>query len=149
MIRARRMTQLAQGFRFDLSNSLSGNIKLLAHFFQVCDRCSCRYRNAFSALWLPLRSIQTRYSGSLLSSLLQWQSPWATLRRHLHRDYSQNLKKSPKCESSSSPIGVSIEIGSLAIFRTRGLFPPASPFARQLFRRGFTAHFLQHLTGDS
>ncbi|EKD45276.1 MAG: hypothetical protein ACD_69C00359G0001 [uncultured bacterium] len=26
--------------------------------------------------------------------------------------------KSPKCESSSSPIGVSIDIGSLAIFRT-------------------------------
>ncbi len=26
--------------------------------------------------------------------------------------------KSPRCESSSSPIGVSIEIGSLAIFRT-------------------------------
>ena len=26
--------------------------------------------------------------------------------------------KSPKCESSSSPIGVSIEIGSLAIFST-------------------------------
>ena len=26
--------------------------------------------------------------------------------------------KSPRCESSSSPIGVSSEIGSLAIFRT-------------------------------
>ncbi|MCY1551702.1 hypothetical protein D9M68_880480 [compost metagenome] len=30
----------------------------------------------------------------------------------------ESSMKSPRCESSSSPIGVSMEIGSLAIFRT-------------------------------
>jgi hypothetical protein len=54
--------------------------------------------------------------------------------------------KSPRCESSSSPIGVSIEIGSLAIFSTlRILSSGMSIFFRQLFRRGLAAHLLQHL----
>ncbi len=33
-------------------------------------------------------------------------------------DTAVSSMKSPRCESSSSPIGVSMEIGSLAIFRT-------------------------------
>ena len=54
--------------------------------------------------------------------------------------------KSPRCESSSSPIGVSIEIGSLAIFSTlRILSSGISIFFASSSGVGFAAHFLQHL----
>src|SRR5262249_24862928 len=50
------------------------------------------------------------------------------LDRRIDRQYRVLVPmKSPRCESSSSPIGVSSEIGSLAIFRTLRTFSSGMP----------------------
>ena len=54
--------------------------------------------------------------------------------------------KSPRCESSSSPIGVSSEIGSLAIFEHLAhFFERHGELFGQFLRRRLAADFVQHL----
>ena len=58
--------------------------------------------------------------------------------------------KSPRCESSSSPIGVSSEMGSCAILRTlRTLATGDVHAAGDLFRGGFAAKLLHELTAGA
>ena len=56
--------------------------------------------------------------------------------------------KSPRCELSSSPMGVSSEIGCCAIFFTlRTLSTGISRRLGEFFRSGLAAEFLHHFAG--
>lgn len=102
------MTQFAQGFGFDLSNALTGHIKLFAHFFQSVVGIHVyakTHAQDFGFAWVKLSktSLVTSRKPEYMAA-----SDGATL-------FASSMK-SPKCESSSSPIGVSMEIAFLAIF---------------------------------
>ena len=95
------MTQFAQGFWLRFDGYVRGLRQTVCRPFER-GRYSCRYRNAYAGLWL--RAGQA------------FEDFFVTSQAGVHRGVCgatllASPMKSPKCESSSSPIGVSIEIG--------------------------------------
>ncbi len=130
------MTQFAQRLRFDLtirSRVTSNCLPTSSSVWSVL----YRYRNAYAELLLHARSGQP--------DVVRCRAQAFGGRRIQRQLEVVSSMKSPRCESSSSPIGVSWR---LALWRSSALCGsclPASDTFSQFFRRRFTAHLLQHL----
>src|SRR5258708_6373710 len=103
------MLQLAQRLGLDLADALAGNRELLADFLQrVVGVHADAEAHAQHAFLTRMSDASTRV---VVSRRLDW------IPASIGSPPSFSSMKSPRCESSSSPIGVSSEIGSLAIFK--------------------------------
>src|SRR5260364_68604 len=103
------MTRFTHRLGFNLTNPLARDIKLLADFFEriVCTHLNTEAHPQYFRFARGKRLEQ--FLHSILRPACNAASAGATV--------WVSSMKSPRCESSSSPIGVSIEIGSFAIFR--------------------------------
>ena len=115
------MLQLPERLGLDLADAFAGDRKLLADLFQTYGRCSCRCRSACAARAPRAGSGSPAHVGR--GSRGGW--PWIAASTGSTAFLSS--MKSPKWLSSSSPIGVSRLIGSLAIFRTLRTFSSGMP----------------------
>jgi hypothetical protein len=108
-----RVPQLAQRLRFDLTDALSAlTAKLCPTSSRVCSLPSPTPEAHLEDLFFRGVSVFSTDSVCSLRFRLMTASAGETTWR--------SSMKSPRCESSSSPIGVSSEIGSCAIFRPCG-----------------------------
>src|SRR3989442_9369006 len=109
LARAGGMPQLAQGLRFDLADALAGHGERLAHLFQGVLGAVVQAEAHFDH-FLFARCERLQHRRGLL---LQIQIDHRVRRRH----HGLVFDEVARCESSSSPIGVSSEMGSCAIFK--------------------------------
>lgn len=110
VLASRRMAQLAQRLGFDLadrSRVTSNCLPTSSRVWSVFMSMPKRMRSTLASR--AVRPARTSRVDSLRLSLVAISIGDCMV---------ESSMKSPRCESSSSPIGVSMEIGSLAIFST-------------------------------
>ena len=132
------MLQLSQCLGFNLANAFTRYRELLANFFQrmvgVHADAEAHAQHALFARCQRGEHAGCCFAQVALNGGIQRQNAFLS------------SMKSPRCESSSSPIGVSRLIGSLAIFITLRTFSSGiCSFLGQFFRRRLAADFVQHL----
>ncbi len=134
------MTQFAQRLRFDLTDTFAVTSNCLPTSSSVWS-VFISIRNAYAELSLHARSGQPARRACRTQAF-----GGRRIQRQLEGGI---LMKSPRCESSSSPIGVSMEIALWRSSALCGSCLPASAYVQQFFRRRFTAHLLQHLARNT
>ena len=130
------MAQFAERLGLDLADALAGDGEVLADLFervlQPVGPSPKRILMTFSS-----RGVSVFSTSSVISRRFEVTTASAGFRIDL------SSMKSPRCESSSSPIGVSSEIGSCAIFKTFRTFETGmSILLRDLFARRLAAQLL-------
>ena len=104
------MAQLAQSLRFDLADALAGDGEGLADFFEGVLAAIFEAKAHLDDFFFARRKGAKHLRGLVVEVDVDDGLGG--------RDDCLSSMKSPRCESSSSPMGVSSEMGSLAIFRT-------------------------------
>ncbi len=132
--------QFAQRLRFDLTDTFAGNVELLPTSSSVW--------SVFISIPKRIRklSLHARSGQPARRALPHAGFGGRRIQRQLEGGI---LDEIPQCESSSSPIGVSMEIGSLAISALCGSCLPASACVQPVLPAWFTAHLLQHLARNT
>ena len=131
-----RMPQFSQGLGFDLADALAGDCEVLTNFLERVFG-SGRPKPKRILITFSSRGVSVARTSSVISRRFEATTASAGFRIDL------SSMKSPRCESSSSPIGVSSEIGSCAIFKTFRTFETGmSILLRNLFTRRFASQFL-------
>lgn len=110
LLAAHRMAQFAQGFGLDLADTFAGDVEELAHLFQGVVALLANAETL--AQDLLLAGVRSERTWAICSASLVLTTSSAGATAFL------SSMKSPRLESSSSPMGVSREMGSLAIFKT-------------------------------
>src|SRR6185437_9472646 len=105
---ARRVPQLAQGLAFNLANAFARDLKLLAHFFQ----------RMLGAVPRPKRILMIFSSRglSVLRTCAVCSFRFTRIMASVGETPFVSCRKSINLDPSSSPTGVSSEIGCCAIF---------------------------------
>ena len=105
-----RMPQFTQGFGLNLTDTFTGHVKLFADFFQ--GMIGVHFNTKTHPQYFGFAWGQT--GQNFLDSFTKPEE----VAKSTGDSIVVSSIKSPRFESSSSPMGVSIEIGSLAIFKT-------------------------------